>query len=132
MANAALSEVEYAIEVNVTGAEPENGQMLISLFNASEDFLVTPLVQTIVPVDEQGNVSSSLGSHPPGYYAIAVVYDINKNGELDTGWFGIPKEEIGVSNNAKGRFGPSKWNDARFLLTDAPVKMEIQLAKAVP
>jgi uncharacterized protein (DUF2141 family) len=28
----------------------------------------------------------------PGNYAIAVIHDENRNGELDTNMFGIPKE----------------------------------------
>jgi uncharacterized protein (DUF2141 family) len=31
----------------------------------------------------------------PGNYAIAVIHDENRNGELDTNMFGIPKEGYG-------------------------------------
>lgn len=127
---AGASENELSIEVSVTGAEPGEGQVVVSLFNSSESFLVDPLVQTKVDVNEHGNALVSLGAHTPGEYAIAVVYDKNKNGKLDTGLFRIPKEEIGFSNNAKGRFGPAKWDDARFLLTGLDARIDIQLAKA--
>jgi len=69
------------------------------------------------------------GSHPPGEYSVAVIYDENGNGELDTGLFGIPKEKIAFSNNAKGRFGPAKWEAARFVLKDSDLSMEITLLR---
>ena len=49
-----------------------------------------------------------------GQYAIAVYHDKNKNGLLDTNMLGIPLEEYGFSNNARGRFGPASWSQAKF------------------
>ena len=39
-----------------------------------------------------------------------------KNEKLDTNFFGIPKEQFGFSNNAKGRFGPPSFESASFEL----------------
>ena len=89
-----------------------------------------PVSEITEDVDANGNARVSLGIHVVGEYAVAVVYDKNKNGELDTGLFRIPKEEIGFSNNAKSKFGPAKWDDARFLLTDSGANIDIKLAKA--
>lgn len=127
---ALASENEFSIEVSVTGAEPGKGQVMISLFNSSESFLVAPLVQKTAEVDGRGKAHVSFGAHILGEYAIAVVYDKNKNGELDTGLFRIPKEDIGFSNNPKSRFGPPKWDDARFLLTDSVARIDIRLTNA--
>jgi uncharacterized protein (DUF2141 family) len=30
----------------------------------------------------------------------------------------MPTEPFAFSNNAKGRFGPAKWDDARFEVTE--------------
>ncbi|MNC95537.1 hypothetical protein D3C83_126870 [compost metagenome] len=54
-----------------------------------------------------------------GSYAIAVLHDENENFKMDTSIIGIPKEGYGVSNNVKGRFGPPKFADARFRVTEA-------------
>ena len=69
-----------------------------------------------------------MGKHPLGEYAIVVIYDKNGNGKLDTGIFRIPKEKIGYSNNAKGKFGPASWNDTRFKVADSDIRVNIQLA----
>jgi uncharacterized protein (DUF2141 family) len=49
-----------------------------------------------------------------GTYAVACFHDENGNGKLDRGLFGIPKEGVAASNDAKGTFGPPSWKDARF------------------
>jgi uncharacterized protein (DUF2141 family) len=120
----------HLIELITTGAEPGAGQVLVSLFDSSETYLTAPLFEATAEVDDEGNASVSLGEHPPGEYAIAVIYDKNENGKLDTGLFRVPKERIGFSNNARGIFGPAKWDDARFSLTDTDAIIEIRLAKA--
>jgi len=35
--------------------------------------------------------------------------------DLCTNFLGIPNEEYGFSNNARGRGGPASWEDAKFL-----------------
>lgn len=50
----------------------------------------------------------------PGRYAAQAFYDQNGNGKVDRGLFGIPKEGVGFSNDAKIRFGPPKWEEAMF------------------
>ncbi len=41
-------------------------------------------------------------------------HDENDNGKLDTRIFGIPREGVGASNNATGRFGAPKSDAAAF------------------
>ena len=54
---------------------------------------------------------------PPGTYAIKLHIDENENGELDTNFLGIPKEQYGFSNNAKA-FGIPKFESASFQLNE--------------
>ena len=49
-------------------------------------------------------------------YKRQAFHDVNENGKMDTNFIGIPKEPIGISNNAKGFMGPPKFNNAKFLL----------------
>jgi uncharacterized protein (DUF2141 family) len=50
----------------------------------------------------------------PGRYAVQAFLDENGNGEVDRGIFGMPKEGVGFSNDAKIRFGPPKFAEAAF------------------
>jgi uncharacterized protein (DUF2141 family) len=43
-------------------------------------------------------------------------HDQNGNGEIDMRILGMPKEPVGVSNDARGRFGPPKFDAAKFTL----------------
>lgn len=53
----------------------------------------------------------------PGEYGIKLYHDLDDDGEMDTNPFGMPTEPFGFSNNARGRFGPAKWDAARFTVT---------------
>lgn len=50
---------------------------------------------------------------PQGQYAVAVIHDANANAKLDT-MLGIPKEGFGFSRNPAIRFGPPRFDAARF------------------
>ena len=43
---------------------------------------------------------------PPGTYAIGIFHDANLNNRLDNYFFGVPREQYGFSNNARGFMGP--------------------------
>ncbi|WP_233503729.1 DUF2141 domain-containing protein [Sphingomonas psychrotolerans] len=49
----------------------------------------------------------------PGDYAVAVIHDANANSRLDT-MLGIPREGFGFSRNPAIRFGPPRFDAARF------------------
>jgi len=62
---------------------------------------------------------------PPGTYAVKLHIDENENGELDTNFLGIPKEQYGFSNNARA-FGIPKFEAASFSLNTYK-KVQIRL-----
>jgi uncharacterized protein (DUF2141 family) len=51
---------------------------------------------------------------PAGQYAAQVFHDENRNRKVDRALFGIPKEGVGFSNDARISLGPPKWADAVF------------------
>ncbi len=51
---------------------------------------------------------------PAGHYAAQIFHDENRNKKVDRALFGIPKEGIGFSNDARISLGPPKWADAQF------------------
>jgi uncharacterized protein (DUF2141 family) len=72
--------------------------------------------QIVEPVREAQPVLLDFGSHRSGEHSVAVIYDENGNGELDTGLLGIPKEKVALPNNAKGRLGAAKWENRSLSL----------------
>lgn len=113
---AAVETPTGTIVVAVHGLRSADGQVLFVLFGDPSAF----------PGDDSravrrakmaisGSVSKvTWEGVPRGTYAIAVVHDENDNGEVDTNFLGIPHEGVGASNNARARFGPFKWKDAKF------------------
>ena len=64
----------------------------------------------------EGALTLTADNLPSGEYAIRVMHDVNGNDELDTNFVGMPTEPYAFSNNARGTFGPARWEDARFML----------------
>ncbi len=64
---------------------------------------------------------------PHGVYAISVFHDVDGDGALKTNFLGIPREPIGASNDARGRFGPPSFEDMKFQLDDEEVALVINL-----
>jgi uncharacterized protein (DUF2141 family) len=63
----------------------------------------------------------------PGTYAVAVYHDENGNGKIDSNFMGIPKEKTGASNNAKGKMGPPKFQEAKFVVSgDLAISITMQ------
>lgn len=122
----ALSAQEIAYPENETatseftltihGINPVEGEVRVAVFNSKAlyDEKEEPLYAVVLTVDEADSLLWKVDDLPFGEYAIAVYHDKNTNGKLDSNILGIPKEDYGFSNNARGRFGPASWKDAMF------------------
>ncbi len=123
------SHAQHTLTVVVTGARPNVGQALGSLFDSKEGYLKTPMEEQTVVIDGQGQAVLAFEGLPAGTYAVSVIYDENSDGELATNFLGIPKELIAMSNNAKGRFGPPGFDKTKFSI-DSDKTIEVRFAKA--
>ncbi len=61
-----------------------------------------------------------------GDYALSVLHDENANNRADM-LFGIPREGFGFSENPRIRFGPPKFDAARFKVGSADLTKEVRL-----
>ena len=64
---------------------------------------------------------------PSGSYSIAIYHDINNNGQLDTGLFGIPDEPTGTSNNERGFMGQPSFEKSNVAISNGDTSLEIIL-----
>lgn len=63
---------------------------------------------------QPGTTIVTVPNVPRGRYAVQVFHDVNGNGKVDQGFLGIPKEDVGFSNDAPlGLSGP-KFDAAAF------------------
>lgn len=115
--------------VEINSLRNSEGQVFVSLHNGSEGFPggeESMVMGAVVEIENEKSVAS-FEDLPLGEYAISVFHDENKNGEIDTNWIGIPKEGVGASNNAKGRMGPPKYEDAKFQFTSDGQKIHLDM-----
>jgi len=111
------SVVANAAELAITVKEVRNasGWVLIAVYDSDASFLKLQLAKAELKAHaSKGEVKFVVHDLPPGKYAVTAFHDENDNGKLDKNWLGVPTEGYGFSNEAKGSFGPPKFDRAVF------------------
>lgn len=93
----------------------QKGKINVAVYKDGEDF---PSDKFLVK-GQTGECNSATCSFqfqdlPYGNYAVAIYQDVNANGKLDTGTFGIPTEPFAFSNNFKPKWGGPSFEKCRF------------------
>ena len=116
------------IKVIITDLNNNKGEMMIALNNSKENFEhgQKPFVGVTEKIKNR-QVVYTFNNVPFGEYAIKCYYDENRNKKLDKNFFGMPTEQYGFSNNARGSFGPPKYDDAKFTLNKKNLIIKIRV-----
>ncbi len=112
----AQQPTENLIHVEISGLRNEKGQVLCAIYSSADGFPKRSdkaLAHARSSISDRHAVCDFPGLNA-GTYAISLFQDENSNGKLDTNIMGIPREGVGASNNAKGHFGPPKFEAAAF------------------
>ena len=112
---AIVAVAQNKISVSISGLKNNNGYVMIGLYNKKDAFLNKTFKGNSVAINDK-KATLVFNDIPNGEYAVSFFHDANSNGKMDTNFVGIPKESYGASNNAKGFFGPPKYDDAKFLV----------------
>jgi uncharacterized protein (DUF2141 family) len=117
------------IVIELDRIENAKGSIQISLFANSDgfpdDWEKAFTSKSVAVTDNLKEIR--LEDIPFGTYGIALIHDENENFELDTNFFGVPKEGYGFSNNARGRFGPPDYSDTEFTLETERLVLQIEM-----
>lgn len=118
----------YAAEltINVDGVASDQGEIKVAIYNSAESFLGKPLRGLAAPAHD-GKVQLKVSDLPPGDYAFAVYHDANNNGKMDRNVVGMPTEDYAFSNNALGKRGAPRYEDARISLPDGGAVATVNL-----
>ena len=105
-----------SIRIAVVGLHSNDGEVRCALYSSAEGFPdgFTKAAKTTSAKITNEQAICEFDAVVPGDYAISTYQDENSNGKLDRNFIGMPKEGVGASNDAKGSFGPPKFDDARF------------------
>lgn len=116
------------ITVTVTNIPGAKGDLLIGLYDSAKAFTVEPLEQSPkITLESTDPVTAEFKGVRPGTYAIAVIQDLNQNGELDKNFIGIPKEPLAFSVIEEIPRGKPKFEECAFVVSDEDVEMDIPL-----
>jgi len=112
--NSFAEQNPLTLTVLVDGAKANTGQAIASLFSSADNYLKEPVYKQILPINDEGGARFIFNKLEAGTYAVSIVYDEDSDGNLNTGFLGIPSELVGFSNNAKGTFGPPSFHKTSF------------------
>lgn len=116
------------LKLNMHGSGINGKNLYVSVHSLAQDFLAKDdkAIKSVV-VAQKDSTELVITNIPAGEYAIAVFADMNGNGVLDSNFVGIPREPVGISRDAKGKFGLPKFADAAFKMGDGVTALSIEL-----
>ena len=117
------------IHVEIGGLHSDKGQVECALFASASDFpkhADKAIARTKSGIT-QGHAVCEFPAVAPGRYAVSAYHDENSNGKMDTNFVGMPREGVGASNNARGHFGPPKFEDAAFRYAGGKLDLTITI-----
>jgi uncharacterized protein (DUF2141 family) len=117
------------LTARVTDLRSNAGQVGCSIYNSANGFpadSAAALQRLWCPIQNAAS-SCAFAPIPAGTYAVACFHDENKNGMLDRGLFGIPKEGTVASNQAKGFMGPPSFEKAKFSFSGSSADLPLHM-----
>ena len=116
------------LTVEIYGIEAPAGAVAIAIFDdpARYEARQHPVARRILPVSGDSLAwKVMLPAHTQ--YAVMAYHDVNGNGEIDIGRFGIPREPYGFSNDARSPLGPPRFAAAGFELAAEAATIRIRV-----
>jgi len=104
------------LTINIEGIKDAGGTINLGLFDEAT-YNGDGAVNGANLIVEGDAVTVTFDGLEPGEYAVRLFHDVNDDGEMNTNPFGMPTEPYAFSNDARGRFGPAKWEAAKFTVT---------------
>jgi uncharacterized protein (DUF2141 family) len=118
-----------SLSIELAGLQPQ-GAVMVQLFNSETGYRSGAGfgAQRVAITGATARVDFS--DLAPGQYAFRMFHDVNGDGEMNTNVMGIPTEPFAFSNNARGSFGPARWEDAVFTLNAGANVQQITIGGA--
>lgn len=132
LSDAQAEDAGATVTVTFNNVKTDRGRLFVEICTA-EEYEARPkkpcALRWTLPA-ETPETALTAENVPPGEYALQVYHDVNDDGRMKTGMFGIPREPIGASNDARGRRGPPSFEDMAFdVISGSSVRMTVNLYK---
>jgi uncharacterized protein (DUF2141 family) len=118
-----------SVDVSFTGLKSSQGQVCISVYAGPQgfpdggkgsDFVTT----RCSPITAEA-ATLTLTDLKPGNYAIVAHHDLNGDGTMNKGSFGIPEEGFGFSNNPEIGFSSPSFDETKFAVAAPQATVKI-------
>ena len=110
----------YTLNLEISDLKSNEGLIALEVLDVNKNRIAATSEIKIVDFKSIVRIDSLKG----GKYVVHYFHDENKNGKLDLGFFGIPKESYGNSKNVLGFMGPPKYRDLIInIVKDISIKM---------
>ena len=122
------SDQDGTVSVTVSGLRSSKGQVLACLTALPRGFpdcRKDPDARRLA-IPAGAGLQLEFGHVPEGRYAISLLHDENGNGKPDMALM-IPREGFGFSRDAPARFGPPRFANAAFEVTQGEVHQTIRM-----
>jgi uncharacterized protein (DUF2141 family) len=119
-----------SINVKIQNISNNSGVVACAIFESEEGFpnKFTKFASKIMLTQIGGkDASFEFSDIKAGTYAIVVIHDENRNGELDTNFLGIPTEGYGFSSGAEVALSAPSFSDTVFSYDGGHLQMSISL-----
>lgn len=85
------------VKVELANVTSEDGKLFVSVYNSEKCFNKKDPCYTTIIIPSKNKTEFEV-ELPDGDYLFAIFHDINNNGKLDEGMFGMPKEPVAMNN----------------------------------
>jgi len=110
----------------------KDGKINIAIYKEGEDFPNDKfVVKSLKGECKTGVCTFQFQNLAYGEYASAIYQDVNANGDLDTGTFGIPSEPFAFSNNFRPKFGVPSFEKCKFKFAKDKQTIEIAMINSL-
>lgn len=106
------------LHVTIAGLDSDAGNVHVSVYDNPETFpkskgmLREQVVKALAPM-----LDVTFASLAPGTYAVAAFHDENGNRKFDQGFFGLPLEDYGFSNNPMVILSAPDFQESAFTIS---------------
>lgn len=118
------------IHVEILNIENSTGTVSCALFKSPEGFpteFLHSATNIMMLTVRDTKARCNFLDVPPGTYALAVIHDENKNGELDANFLGVPTEGYGFSSGATASMSAPSFEAASFPYRGQNLELTIRL-----
>lgn len=107
---------EGTLYVEVRNIETAQGTIWVGVYESEETFLIKEkAILKGVEATHTGTIRIPIDHVPYGECALAVMHDVNGNGEMDRNWLGIPTEPYAFSRKPRSRWRLPRYREVTFV-----------------